>query len=56
LSPENLAYKQARGRALLFVDPNPTALMFGSAFEFFMSHAHLDRVAEDRTPAKAGAY
>lgn len=34
-------------------DPNPTAAMFGSVFEFFMSYAHLDRVGEDRTPPKA---
>jgi hypothetical protein len=37
----------------LSAEPTATTAMFGSAFEFFMSYAHLDRVAKDRTPPKA---
>ncbi|MFJ9909673.1 hypothetical protein ACIRVK_43910 [Streptomyces sp. NPDC101152] len=37
----------------LSVEPTATSTMFGSAFDFFMSYAHLDRVGQDRTPPKA---
>jgi hypothetical protein len=36
----------------LSVEPTATSMMFGSAFDFFMGYTHLDRVGQDRTPAK----